>query len=213
MKKGVLLVNLGTPDAPEAPEVRTYLRKFLADRRVIDMPRLAWMPILYGMILPFRPARSAALYRKIWTDEGSTLLLYTQQQSEQLQTLLPDRIVRFAMCYSNPSVTDVLKEMETAGVEDLTVIPLYPQYSTTTIGSVFDQVMTFYMHAISQPKLHFIDSFYQSPAYIQLLAKQIKDALKEHPNAHLVFHIMVFHKSMLIMGIHIQNNVLRLPKK
>jgi ferrochelatase len=122
-------------------------------------------------------------------------------------------MVRFAMCYSNPSVADVLKEMETAGVEDLTVIPLYPQYSTTTIGSVFDQVMTFYMHAMSQPKLHFIDSFYQSPAYIQLLAKQIKDALKEHPNAHLVFHIMVFHKSMLIMGIHIQNNVLRLPKK
>lgn len=109
MKKGVLLVNLGTPDAPEAPEVRTYLRKFLADRRVIDMPRLAWMPILYGMILPFRPARSAALYRKIWTDEGSPLLLYTQQQSEQLQTLLPDRMVRFAMCYSNPSVADVLK--------------------------------------------------------------------------------------------------------
>jgi len=187
MKKGVLLVNLGTPEAPTTAAVRTYLRKFLADKRVIDMPRALWLPILYGMILPVRPAKSAALYRKIWTSEGSPLLLFAQQQAKQLQVLLPEQIVQYAMCYSDPTVDTALESMAAAGVTELTVIPLYPQYSTTRIGSVFDQVAAHYMHSMAQPKLHLVDSFYEDEKYIQILVDQIKQELVNQPDAHLVF--------------------------
>ncbi|MFD0896751.1 ferrochelatase [Loigolactobacillus binensis] len=187
MKKGILLVNLGTPTTPTAPAVRTYLARFLADRRVITLPRWVWQPILHGMILPTRPYRSAALYRKIWTKQGSPLLLYTQKQAQQLQALLPQQVVRYAMCYSAPTVPTALQEMQQLGVTDLTVIPQYPQYSTTTVGSVFDQVAAFYMQASALPQLHFISSFYQAPQYIQALANQIKRALVRRPNAQLIF--------------------------
>lgn len=187
VKKGVLLVNLGTPTTPTAPAVRSYLSRFLMDRRVIDVPRPVWWPILHGMILPIRPARSAALYRKIWTKQGSPLLLYTQQQTRQLQRLLPQQVVRYAMCYSAPTVDTALQEMQQLGVTDLTVIPQYPQYSTTTVGSVFDQVAAYFMQHSALPQLHFISSFYQEPRYIKALANQIKRALIKQPDAHLVF--------------------------
>ena len=187
MKKGVLLVNLGTPETPTAAAVRTYLSRFLADRRVIDLPRPLWLPILYGMILPMRPPRSAALYRKIWTKQGSPLLLYTQAQARQLQALLPESVVRYAMCYSEPTVATALQEMQADGVTDLTVIPQYPQYSTTTVGSVFDQVTAYFRQTATSPQLHFVSSFYQEPSYIQALANQIKRALKQQPAGHLVF--------------------------
>ncbi|MFD1318944.1 ferrochelatase [Loigolactobacillus zhaoyuanensis] len=187
MKKGVLLVNLGTPETPTTPAVRAYLSRFLADSRVIDLPRAVWLPILHGMILPTRPHRSAALYRKIWTKQGSPLLLYTQKQTQQLQALLPDQVVRYAMCYSAPTVVTVLKEMQALKVTDLTVIPLYPQYSSTTVGSVFDQVAAYYMQAAAQPQLHFVSSFYQEPRYIQALANQIKRALRQANYDQIVF--------------------------
>ncbi|ANK61768.1 MULTISPECIES: ferrochelatase [Loigolactobacillus] len=187
MKKGILLVNLGTPTAPEAKPVRVYLSRFLADQRVIDTPRFLWWPILHGIILRFRPRHSAALYKKIWSAEGSPLLLYTQQQTQQLQELLPNYVVRFAMCYSAPSVPTALSELANQGVDELTVIPLYPQYSGTTTGSVFDQVMTYFQNSSNIPQLYFQQSFFHEPLYIAALANQIKLELKNQSYDQLIF--------------------------
>ena len=187
MKKGVLLVNLGTPKSPTAADVRTYLSKFLADKRVLDVPRAIWLPILHGMILRTRPKRSAARYRQIWTKAGSPLFIYAQKQAQQLQALLPTTIVKYAFCYSDPSITDSLTEMQQAGVTDLTIIPLYPQYSVTTVASVYDQVATHFMHAQAMPNLHFVTAYYQHPTYIKALAAQIKQALAQQSYDRIIF--------------------------
>lgn len=185
--KGVLLINLGTPEAPTAQAVRRYLGAFLSDRRVIQMNPIFWQPILHGMIMPFRGPRSAKLYQKIWTDEGSPLLTITKAQAEQLQTLLPEQRVRFAMSYSQPSIENELTAMTQAGVDDLTILPAYPQYSTTTVASVLDSVHRFYLHQQSSPTLHLISSYCHEPAYLDALANNIKNQLEKHPVEHLVF--------------------------
>lgn len=144
-KKGILLANLGTPDKPEKKEVRAFLKLFLADKRVIDTPRYIWLPILHGIILNTRPKKSAKLYKEIWRPEGSPLLIYTKEQTRQLQDRFPDVVVRFGMSYSHPSIVTSLTEMDDLGVTDLTIIPLYPQYSTTTTASIYDAVATYYL--------------------------------------------------------------------
>ncbi|EOL43477.1 ferrochelatase [Enterococcus caccae] len=186
-KKGIILVNLGTPDKPETKEVRAYLKRFLGDKRVIDTNRLIWLPVLHGIILRTRPKKSAALYQQIWQEAGSPLLIYTQSQTEQLQERFPDHIVRYAMSYSKPLIPEVLKEMHDLGVTDLTIIPLYPQYSTTTTAPIFDEVAKFYLKAEAIPSLHFIQSFYDEPLYIEALANQIKQALAEKEFDKIVF--------------------------
>ncbi|MGX7244747.1 ferrochelatase [Enterococcus quebecensis] len=186
-KKGIIIVNLGTPDKPETKEVRAYLKRFLGDKRVIDTHRLIWLPILHGIILRTRPKKSAALYQKIWQEDGSPLLIYTQSQTKQLQERFPNHVVRYAMSYSQPLIPEVLKEMQDLGVTDLTIIPLYPQYSTTTTAPIFDEVAKFYLKAESIPSLHFIQSFYDEPLYIEALANQIKNALEEKPIDKIVF--------------------------
>ncbi|OTN90032.1 ferrochelatase [Enterococcus sp. 7E2_DIV0204] len=186
-KKGIILVNLGTPDKPETKEVRAYLKRFLGDKRVIDTNRLIWLPVLHGIILRTRPKKSAALYQQIWQEAGSPLLIYTQSQTKQLQARFPDQVVRYAMSYSSPLIPEVLQEMHDLGVTDLTIIPLYPQYSTTTTAPIFDEVAKFYLKAEAIPSLHFIQSFYDEPLYIEALANQIKQALTERKIDKIVF--------------------------
>ncbi|MEG1047873.1 ferrochelatase [Carnobacterium maltaromaticum] len=186
-KKGILLANLGTPDKPEKKEVRAFLKLFLADKRVIDTPRYIWLPILHGIILNTRPKKSAKLYKEIWRPEGSPLLIYTKEQTRQLQERFPDVVVRFGMSYSHPSIVTSLTEMDDLGVTDLTIIPLYPQYSTTTTASIYDAVATYYLKKENIPSLHFIREFTEHPLYIDLLVDQIKTELAKHPVDHLLF--------------------------
>src|SRR5215210_7113299 len=138
-KTAILLIQLGTPDAPTPQALRPYLRQFLGDPRVIEYPRLAWWFLLNLFILPFRPARSAAKYRRIWDDRtGSPLLHYTRRQAEELQKLFPEVPVRFGMQVGNPSVESVVRELVEGGVDRLIALPMYPQYSATTTASATD---------------------------------------------------------------------------
>lgn len=175
LKQGVLLINLGTPKAPTATAVRPYLRRFLGDPRVITMPRAVWLPILNLMILPKRPAASAAKYRQIWSSEyGSPLAYYTERQAVQLQQQLPDYTVTYAYSYSKPFIVEALAKMEKAGVQKLTIIPLYPQYSTTTIGSVMDDINRFYYRRAHVPELRITSGFASRNDYLDLLAHNIQ---------------------------------------
>src|SRR5271170_2552069 len=137
---GVLIVNLGTPDAPSYLAVQRYLREFLSDRRVIDTPRLIWLPLLYGLVLPFRPLRTARNYRKIWMNEGSPLAVYSTRLVAKVALLLEgfkDQVrVQLAMTYGNPGIARAIQSFAQAGVDRLLVLPLYPQYCSATTGSV-----------------------------------------------------------------------------
>lgn len=191
MKQGVLLINLGTPAAPTTPAVRSYQHRFLADPRVINLPRFVWLPILNLMVLPKRPSTSAAMYRQIWSQHhGSPLAYYTQKQAAQLQELLPDYKLAYAYSYSKPFIADALTQMEKARIEKLTIIPLYPQYSTTTIGSVIDDINRFYFRRAQIPELHIINGFTDRDDYLDLLAKNINVEL-DHGQYDQV--IMSFH--------------------
>lgn len=174
MKKGILLVNLGTPQAPTEEAVGRYLKQFLGDRRVISMPRAIWLPILHGIILKTRPKKSAKLYQSIWTDEGSPLFFYTKKQAQLLQELVPDQQVHFAMTYGEPKISRVLDEMLAKGVTDLTVLPLYPQYSNTTVAPIYDQINRYFKVHGKQPNLRAIAHFYDNQSYLNLLADKIK---------------------------------------
>ncbi|KRM31035.1 ferrochelatase [Agrilactobacillus composti DSM 18527 = JCM 14202] len=184
-KSGVLLINLGTPKSAAPKDVRQFLSHFLSDPRVIDMPRAFWWLILHGMILPFRPKHSAKMYAQIWDPElgGSPLLYYTQQVTKKLQAGLLGYDVRFAMSYSQPNIAQVLQDFNDQGIEDLTIVPMYPQFSTTTVGSVYDAVAQFYLKKAHIPHLHIITDFYQDARYIQVLANTIQQALDAHPQA------------------------------
>ena len=142
---GVLLCNLGTPSAPTPAAIRRYLAEFLSDPRVVELPRVLWLPILYGLILNLRPRRSAHAYTKIWTAEGSPLRVYSEQQQHALSLALnaqhPDKItVALAMRYGEPSITHALNELHAQHAQRILVLPLYPQYSGPSTGSVFDAV-------------------------------------------------------------------------
>lgn len=174
---GVLLVQLGTPDAPEPAAVRRYLAEFLSDRRVVEIPPALWQPILRGVVLRTRPAQSARKYRAVWTDQGSPLLVNTRLQASSLRDLLGaqgfDVEVAFAMRYGNPSIPAVLREMREAGVGRLLVLPLYPQYSATTTATAFDAVFAEFARWREQPELRTIRSFPDDAAYIDALAARI----------------------------------------
>ncbi|MCD2255528.1 ferrochelatase [Agrilactobacillus fermenti] len=188
-KSGVILVNLGTPESTTVADVRLFLRQFLSDPRVIDLPRLLWWPVLHGVILPFRAKKSAQMYAQIWDEArfgGSPLLYYTKQQTENLGQRLPDTLVRYAMSYSQPTIETVLQEMIAAQVTELTLIPMYPQFSGTTVGSVMDTVMAFFRGKAHLPNLHLISDFYDDPGYIQVLADSIQTVLDAHPDIQQV---------------------------
>ncbi|WP_057895777.1 ferrochelatase [Liquorilactobacillus oeni] len=188
MKKGVLLVNLGTPETTAVADVRAYLKKFLSDQRVIDMPAWKWKPILNLMILPHRPQKSAQLYQKIWSKEhGSPLLYYTQRQTQLLQQQLVQYVVKYAMSYSSPLIPTVLKEFEALEIDDLTIIPLYPQYSTTTVGSVLDEVNRFYFKRTEIPNLHIVTDFCDFDPYIRVIAQKIKLEIEKFQPDKILF--------------------------
>ncbi|WP_428407194.1 ferrochelatase [Hyphococcus sp.] len=171
-KTAVLLVNLGTPDAPEAGAVRRYLREFLSDERIVDLPRALWLPVLHGVILNVRPAATAKNYAKIWRGESneSPLRYYTRVQAEALAARLHGVDVRWAMRYGNPSVAAELNAMKEAGCERILVIPLYPQYSATTTASVTDAVFDAVKKMRWQPAIRTAPAFHDDPLYIEALA-------------------------------------------
>jgi len=177
-RTGVLLVQLGTPDAPTAAALRRYLREFLGDPRVVELPRIAWAPILYGFVLPLRPARSARKYAAIWTDEGSPLLVYTRRQASLLRGALGARghalDVGFAMRYGNPSIASVLREMRSHGLDRLLVVPMYPQYSASTTATAFDAIARELQGWRAQPALRFVRDFHDDDGYVEALARRVR---------------------------------------
>ncbi len=178
-RTGILLVNLGTPAAPTAGAIRAFLRAFLHDRRVVELTRWLWCPILHFFILPFRPRRLVHAYRAIWTDEGSPLLAITRRQAAALEAAvgLP---VRLAMRYGEPSIAEGLRALRAAGVERVLVLPLYPQYSATTTASVFDAVAETLRDERALPELRFVMHYHDDPGYIAALA----DSVRRHWSAH-----------------------------
>lgn len=180
-RRAVLLVNLGSPAAPTTAAVRTYLREFLSDPRVIDLPRWQWLPILYSVVLTRRPPRVAKAYQSIWTDDGAPLLCITQAQVEALQKRFGDTIlIDFAMRYGEPSVASRLRYLKAQGVTQLMVIPMYPQYSDATTASIFDAVAQALQKERGIPGIDFVRDWHQHPLYIKALSASIERYLATH---------------------------------
>ncbi|EGO8105445.1 ferrochelatase [Enterococcus faecalis] len=186
-RTGILLVNLGTPKDSSKTEVRKYLKTFLSDRRVIKIHPIIWKPILNGIILNIRPKKSAKLYQKICTENGFPLLEYTEKQMENLKNICPEVEVTIGMSYSEPSIETALDTLLSKEIEELNVIPMYPQYSGTTVGSVFDSVMNYFIKSDRIVDIKFIRSFYNNPQYIDYFSKKINEALNESPIDAIVF--------------------------
>jgi len=180
-------VNLGTPKDSSKTEVRKYLKTFLSDRRVIKIHPIIWKPILNGIILNIRPKKSAKLYQKICTENGFPLLEYTEKQMENLKNICPEVEVTIGMSYSEPSIETALDTLLSKEIEELNVIPMYPQYSGTTVGSVFDSVMNYFIKSDRIVDIKFIRSFYNNPQYIDYFSKKINEALNESPIDAIVF--------------------------
>ena len=177
-KIGVLLINLGTPDAPEARAVRRYLAEFLSDRRVIEIHPLAWKPILHGVILRTRPKRSAEAYNQIWTNEGSPLRVIAHRQAEALRKKLPDLSVHYAMRYGNPGIAAAIENMVAEGCTHLLAAPLYPQYCAATTATANDAVFAALAAMRRQPALRTLPPYYDDPLYIEALAANLKRQLQ-----------------------------------
>jgi ferrochelatase len=179
---GILLIQLGTPDAPTTPALRRYLRQFLADPRVIEAPRLPWWFVLHLFVLPFRPGRSAAKYRRIWDPvTGSPLLHYTRRQAEELQRAFPELPVAFGMQVGNPPLGEVVHGLIARGVERLIVLPLYPQYSATTTASATDALFAALMRERKVPALRVVPPYYDHPAYLEAVVQVIRGELARLP--------------------------------
>ncbi|WP_028772621.1 ferrochelatase [Shewanella waksmanii] len=181
-KVAVLLMNLGTPDAPTAASVRTYLAEFLSDPRVVEIPKLLWMLILHGIILRVRPAKSAALYKEIWQQDGSPLMSITQAQTNKLREQIGSDtvLVDFCMRYGNPSVDEVLNRLHQQGVDKIVALPLYPQYAAPTTGSAFDAISKVLTKWRFLPSLHFINTYHDNSDYIDALAASIQADFDKH---------------------------------
>ena len=179
---GILLSNLGTPDQPDRRSLRRYLKQFLSDRRVVDLPRWLWWPLLHGVILNIRPQRSAKLYQSIWQQRGSPLRFHSEDQrqalDEQLQQRHADKpcqlIVEQAMRYGQPSLEATLKKMQRRGVEKIIILPLYPQYSCSTTASTFDAIAASLNAEDYRAELCYINSYYSHPGYINACAEKIQ---------------------------------------
>jgi len=182
---GVLLTNLGTPDAATPKALRTYLKEFLWDPRVVEQPRWLWWLVLNIVILNIRPAKSAAAYRKVWTDEGSPLLAISKKQQHKLHISLQERLgehihVELAMRYGNPSIQAGLEALRAKNCRKIIILPLYPQYSATTTASTFDAVAEVLKSWRRIPELHLIDSYHDHPAYIDALSQSVQHYWQEH---------------------------------
>ena len=182
-KIGVLLTNTGTPDAPTTSAVRRYLREFLSDPRVVKIPRIIWLPILYFFILTFRPRRSAALYQKIWAANESPMRTIMQKLTTKLEHKLNADInknIEIGMNYGNPSIKDALEKLRSAHIDKLIVLPLYPQYSNTTTASTFDRVYTALHEWPALPAITMLRDYASHPEYISALAQSVQDFWREH---------------------------------
>ncbi len=190
---GVLLVNLGTPDAPTPAAVRRFLKQFLGDPRVVEFPRALWWLVLNGIILRVRPSRSAAAYREIWTDEGSPLMLHSVALADGLAASLEQRApgryrLELAMTYGDPSIPAAIDRLREAGANRLLVLPLYPQYSGTTTAPVFDVVTRKLQGMRWIPETRFINQYHDAPAYIRALASSIEEHWQANGRgSHLLF--------------------------
>lgn len=194
-KIAVLLVNLGTPDAPTPKAVRRYLKQFLSDRRVVEIPPIAWQPILRGIILNTRPKKSAHAYSQVWSDKGSPLAAITAEQAEKLQPRLGSGVtVDWAMRYGNPSIPDKIAALKAAGCERILIAPLYPQYSGATTATVMDEAFAVLKDMRWQASLRTLPPYHDDPAYIDALERDISaqlDTLEFAPEVLLLsFHGM-----------------------
>ena len=194
-KTAVLLCNLGTPDEPTPAAVRRYLAQFLSDPRVVEIPRLLWWPILHGVILRVRPARSARKYASIWTPDGSPLKVWTERQALLLRGYLGQRgqnvIVRHAMRYGQPSIASALDALKAEGADRVLVLPLYPQYAASTTASVGDDVGAWMKHVRNVPELRFVKHYHDDPGYIGALAKRVNDHWMMHGRPDML--VLSFH--------------------
>lgn len=204
-KTAVLLVNLGTPQAPTASALRRYLAEFLSDPRVVEIPRLVWKPLLHGIILRVRPARSAAKYASIWTPQGSPLAHWTRRQAELLGQAMQERgldvAVGHAMRYGQPSVASVLDDFKAAGVKRILVLPLYPQYAAATTASALDAVMSWSARQRLLPEWRFVNRYHDDPGYISGLAARVFDYWAKHGRGERL--VLSFHgvpERSLLMG-------------
>lgn len=190
-RSGVLLVNLGSPAAPTAAAVRCYLKQFLSDRRVVDLPPLLWQPILRAVVLTTRPRRSARLYRSVWTAEGAPLVVNTRRQAAGLATRLAGQgvAVAFAMSYGAPSLADGLAQL--SGCERVLVLPMFPQHSASTQGAVFDALAAALRPAMRLPTLGFVADFHDHPGYIGALAASVRAHWAAHGRGERL--LMSFH--------------------
>ena len=174
-RPALLLVNLGTPDAPTASAVRRYLGQFLHDYRVVELTRWLWCPLLHGVILPLRSGKVAKKYASIWTAKGSPLLAYSRDLAEALQAQLPEFDVRLAMRYGNPAVAEVMRELHDGGLQRLLVLPLYPQYSASTVAAVHDAVMTELLAWRRLPELRLINDYHLDEAWLDALVASVQN--------------------------------------
>ncbi|PIJ50623.1 ferrochelatase [Erwinia sp. OLTSP20] len=189
-KAGILLANLGTPDAPTSAAVKRYLKEFLSDRRVVDTPRWLWWPILNGAILPLRSPRVAKLYASVWMAEGSPLMVWSQRQRAALEARL-QLPVALGMNYGNPSMKSALDSLMAQGVTRLIILPLYPQFSCSTVAAVWDCVTRVFAGYRSLPEVHFIRDYATDPGYIAALKASVLRAFARNGKPDLL--VMSFH--------------------
>ncbi len=175
---GVLLMNLGTPDDPSPRSVRRYLKEFLSDRRVVELPAIAWQPILRGIILNTRPKKSAHAYRQVWSDQGSPLAAITRAQSDAMQGAFGENVmVDWAMRYGNPSIATRIDAMRAAGCDRILLAPLYPQYCAATTATANDKAFAHLATLRWQPAIRTLPPYYDDPLYIDALAQTLREDL------------------------------------
>ena len=183
-RTAILLLNLGTPDAPTPPAVRRYLREFLSDPRIVELPRALWWPILNGFILPFRAKKSAQKYASIWMPTGSPLKVHTARQASLLHDFFSDAghpvVVDYAMRYGQPGIPETLSRLKAAGCTRILLLPMYPQYSATTTASAFDAAFAWFQQTRRQPELRLVRSFADDPAYIAALAASVSEHWRQN---------------------------------
>lgn len=185
-KTGILLANLGTPDAPTPQAVKRYLRQFLSDRRVVDTPRLLWWPLLRGVILPIRSPRVAKLYKSVWMEEGSPLMVYSRRQEKALAARLPDVPVALGMSYGSPSLESAVEALMAQGVEHIVVLTLYPQYSCSTVAAVWDELARILGKKRFIPGISFIRDYADNADYIAALANSVRASFAQHGEPDLL---------------------------
>ena len=192
-KTGIILANLGSPTEPTTKAVRRFLGQFLWDPRVVNLPRPVWWIILNCFVLPFRPSKSAKAYRKVWHEKGSPLTYLTRQLTENIAERFEDKqiITTYAMRYGEPSIANRLRELKTEGITDIIVLPLYPQYSSTTTASIYDDLVKELNQWRHLPSFQFISDYHQESVYISALADVIQQAWREQDRNELL--IMSFH--------------------